>query len=96
MAGRAQYTVQVGKKEITFEGPSGLNEAQIEQLADTHLKNAMPGQEFPHSQLVGPDSQEHSVAVICPTMLSSTLTMSLRRQATRSFLEWPRWITLLV
>jgi hypothetical protein len=61
MAGRAQYTVQVGKKEITFEGPSGLNEAQIEQLADTHLKDAMPGQTFPHAQLVGPDSQEHSM-----------------------------------
>lgn len=59
MAGRAHYTIQIksgkGTEEITFEGPDGLTDQEIEDLADKQLRTAKPGQSFPHSVRVGGD-----------------------------------------
>lgn len=53
------YTVEIrnqnGRPEIIeFEGPDGLTEQQITRLADTHLRTARPGQQFPHSVIDSP------------------------------------------
>jgi hypothetical protein len=64
MAGRAEYTIKLGNEAITFEGPDGLTDAQIEDLADKQLKTAKPGQSFKHSHFTGvvaaPKAPEHS------------------------------------
>lgn len=52
-----QYTIQVGNEIIKFEGPDGLTDDQIEQLADQQLRTAKPGQRFPHSHFVPPDPE---------------------------------------
>lgn len=55
--GRAVYTIEVNRggrrEEIDFEGPGGLTDAQITQLADTHLRDARPGQTFSPSVFGG-------------------------------------------
>lgn len=54
-----QYTIRVGKEEITFEGPDNMTPEQITALGDSVLRDAKPGQEFPHSVYV---PQEKPVA----------------------------------
>lgn len=49
MAETARFKVQVGDEIITFEGPAGLTDEQITDLADKHLRQAKPGQVLPHS-----------------------------------------------
>lgn len=44
--GKASYTIEIGDEEIVFEGPDGLTEAEIEQLAAKELRKAKPGQSF--------------------------------------------------
>lgn len=47
------YRIQVGGDIIDFEGPDNLSDKEIEQLGDTHLRTAKPGQQFPHVQYTG-------------------------------------------
>jgi hypothetical protein len=55
--GSTIYTIEINqngrREEIEFEGPDGLSEQQITQLADTHLRTARPGQTFRASQFAG-------------------------------------------
>lgn len=68
--GRIVYTVEVdnnGRREvIDFEGPDGLTDAQITQLADTHLRTARPGQEFPPSIFGGDQRVGQAEAAVNP------------------------------
>lgn len=52
-----KYQVQIGNEVIEFEGPDGMTDAQIESLGDKVLKDAKPGQEFPHSVYMDPGDQ---------------------------------------
>lgn len=51
--GRARYRIQSGKEIIEFEGPDGLTDKQIEDLATSHLKDAHPGKVIPHAIYTG-------------------------------------------
>lgn len=51
--GRTSYTIELGNEEITFEGPDGLTDKQIENLAAGELKTAKPGHTFRHPVFAG-------------------------------------------
>lgn len=80
--GRMVYSIEIqnnGRREIVdFEGPDGLSDDQITQLADQHLRTARPGQRFPGS-ILDPRQQQRQQQPAPPEITSTAPSESLAR-----------------